>query len=131
MLSIGETWAIGNEATRREQRSSMDQKTTSDIWEKTQKSAEFKAHRERFRSFTFPFAVGFLVWYFAFILLTTFARDFVNTPVFGNINLAFVLALGQFVTTFAIMWIYDIYATRKLDGPSEILKKKVESELYK
>jgi uncharacterized membrane protein (DUF485 family) len=51
--------------------------------------------------------------------------------VFGNINLAFVLAIGQFVTTFAIMWIYDIYATRKLDGPSEILKKKVESELYK
>jgi uncharacterized membrane protein (DUF485 family) len=109
----------------------VDQNATSDIWIKTQKSAEFKAHRKRFRSFTFPFAVGFLVWYFTFILLTTFARDFVNTPVFGNINLAFVLAIGQFVTTFAIMWIYDVYATKKLDEPSEKLKKQVESELAK
>jgi uncharacterized membrane protein (DUF485 family) len=131
MLSFGETWRAGKGVSCQEQRSSMDQKTTSDIWEKTQNSDEFKAHRKRFRSFTFPFAVGFLVWYFTFILLTTFARDLVNTPVFGNINLAFILALSQFVTTFAIMWIYDVYATKKLDGPSEKLKKTVESELYK
>jgi uncharacterized membrane protein (DUF485 family) len=109
----------------------MNQRATSDIWIETQKSEEFRLHRRRFRSFTFPFAVGFLVWYFTFILLTTFARDFVNTPVFGNINVAFLLALLQFATTFAIMWIYDIYATKKLDGPSEKLKKTVESELYK
>jgi len=109
----------------------MNQRATSDIWIETQKSEEFRLHRRRFRSFTFPFAVGFLVWYFTFILLTTFARDFVNTPVFGNINVAFVLALLQFLTTFAIMWIYDVYATRKLDGPAEKLKKTVESELYK
>ena len=74
-------------------------------------------------------AVGFLVWYFSFILLTTFARDFVSTPVIGVLNIAFVLAILQFVTTFAIAWIYDSYSTKNLDGPAEALKAKVESEL--
>ena len=73
-----------------EQRSSMDQKTMSDIWIKTQESAEFAAHRKRYRSFAFPMAVGFPVWYFTFIMLTTFARDFVSIFVFGYINIDFV-----------------------------------------
>ena len=109
----------------------MDQKATSDIWIKTQESGEFAAHRRRYRSFAFPMAVGFLVWYFTFIMLTTFARDFVSIPVFGYINIAFVLAFLQFVSTFIIAWLYDRYSSRNLDGPGEELKKKVESELYK
>ena len=112
-----------------EQRSSMETKNSSDVWIKAQESDEFAAHRKRFRSFAFPFALGFLVWYFSFIMLTTFARDFVNTPVFGNINVAFVLALLQFVTTFGIAWLYDRFATKNLDGPAEKLKAQIESEL--
>lgn len=109
----------------------MDSKTSSEVWINAQASDEFAAHRKRFRSFAFPFAVGFLVWYFSFIMLTTFARDFVNTPVFGNINLAFVLAILQFVSTFGIAWLYDRYATKNLDGPAEKLKAQIESELGK
>jgi uncharacterized membrane protein (DUF485 family) len=114
-----------------EQRSSMETKNSSDVWIKAQESDEFAAHRKRFRSFAFPFALGFLVWYFSFIMLTTFARDFVNTPVFGNINVAFVLAILQFVTTFGIAWLYDRFATKNLDGPAEKLKAQIESELAK
>ena len=109
---------------------SMENQPHAELWIKTQNSDEFKAHRKRYRSFAFPFAVGFLVWYFGFILLTTFARDFVSTPVFGNINVAFVLAILQFVTTFVIAWLYDRFSTKNLDGPAEKLKKQVESELY-
>jgi len=76
-------------------------------------------------------AVGFLVWYFTFIMLTTFARDFVSIYLFGYINIAFVLAILQFVSTFVIAWLYDRYSTKNLDAQSESLKKKVESELYK
>ena len=66
----------------------METNTSSDVWIKTQESEEFAAHRKRFRSFAFPFAVGFLVWYFSFILLTTFARDFRpgNPPVRHHIR---------------------------------------------
>lgn len=107
----------------------MATRTEEDVWVDAQQSAEFRAHRKRYRSFVFPFAVGFLVWYFGFILLTTFARDFVSTPVWGSVNVAFVLAILQFVTTFFIAWLYDRYATRRLDGPGRDLKTRVESEL--
>ena len=109
----------------------MENSSNSDVWEKVQASSEFQAHKKRYRSFAFPMAVGFLVWYFAFILLTTFARDFVNTPVIGVLNVAFVLAILQFVTTFVIAWLYDSYSTKNLDGPSAELKAVVESELKK
>lgn len=109
----------------------MENNSQSDVWEKVQASSEFKAHKKKYRSFAFPMAVGFLVWYFSFILLTTFARDFVNTPVVGVLNVAFVLAILQFVTTFAIAWLYDRYSTKNLDGPGEKLKAQVESELQR
>jgi uncharacterized membrane protein (DUF485 family) len=51
--------------------------------------------------------------------------------VFGNINVAFLLAISQFVTTFGIAWLYDRFATKNLDGAAEKLKAQIESELYK
>jgi Predicted membrane protein len=101
----------------------------SEVWVKAQASEDFQRHRRKYRSFAFPMAMGFLVWYFSFILLTTFARDFVSTPVFGLVNLAFILALAQFITTFLIAWLYDRYSSKNLDAPGEELKRSVESEL--
>lgn len=103
----------------------------SEVWVKTQSSREFQDLRRRFRNFAFPLTVAFLVWYFLYVGLTAFARDFVSTPVFGNINVAFLLGLGQFATTFLIMWLYERHSSRELDGPSEALKAKVEKELAK
>lgn len=107
----------------------METNTSSDVWVKTQDSDEFAAHRKKFRSFAYPFAIGFLVWYFTFIVLMTFARDFVNIQVFGNINIGFLLAISQFITTFGIAWLYDRFATKNLDGPAQKLKAQIESEL--
>ena len=103
----------------------------SEVWVKTQSSQEFQDLRKRFRNFAFPLTVAFLVWYFLYVGLTAFARDFVSIQVFGNINVAFLLGLGQFATTFLIMWLYERHSTKELDGPSEALKAKVEKELAK
>jgi uncharacterized membrane protein (DUF485 family) len=35
--------------------------------------------------------------------------------VFGNVNVALLLGLGQFVSTFAIAWGYSRYASRHYD----------------
>lgn len=99
------------------------------IWEKTQDSSEFGELRSRFRRFAFPMAIGFLVWYFVFVLVMTFARDWASTPVFGNINVAFVLAILQFVSTLLIVIAYDVYSRKRLDGMRESIKRQVESEL--
>ena len=99
------------------------------VWEETQNSPEFKELRKRFRSFAFPLTAAFLVWYFAYVLLTAFARDFVNTSVVGNINVAFVLGVLQFVTTFVIAWLYERHSSRHLDAPSEAIRDRVEKGL--
>jgi len=102
----------------------------SEVWERTQKSPEFATLKGRFRRFSFPMTIAFLVWYFVFVLLMTFARDWVSTPVFGNINIAMVLALLQFVSTLVIVIAYDMYSHRKLDGIREDLRQQVERELH-
>jgi len=107
----------------------MTDKTYFEVWERTQQSEDFKDLRRRFRRFSFPMAVIFLVWYFTFVLLMTFAREWASTPVFGSINIAFLLAILQFVTTLLIVIAYDIYSHRKLDGIRDEVRERVEEEL--
>lgn len=109
----------------------MPSSNETEVWEKTQASPEFQDLKRKFRNFAFPLTVAFLVWYFLYVGLTAFARDFVAIQVFGNINLAFLLGIGQFATTFLIMWLYERHSSRELDAPSEALKEKIEKELAK
>lgn len=78
-------------------------------------SPEFAELRHKFKSFAFPMTAAFLIWYFAYVLLSVFARDFMATPVIGNLNLGMILGLLQFVTTFLITWLYIRHANRNLD----------------
>lgn len=102
----------------------------SEVWERTQSSEEFLTLKSRFRRFSFPMTIAFLGWYFIFVLLMTFARDWVTTPVLGSFNIAFILAFLQFVSTLVIVVAYDMYSHRKLDGIREDLRLKVEKELH-
>jgi uncharacterized membrane protein (DUF485 family) len=101
------------------------------VWQEVQASPEFQDLKRKFRRFAFPLTVAFLVWYFLYVALTAFAREWVSTPVFGNINIAFILGVLQFVSTFVIMYLYERYSTRVLDAPSEALRDKVDKELAK
>jgi len=98
-------------------------------WEETQSSSAFGQLRKSFRGFAFPLTAAFLVWYFLYILLTAFARDFVSTPVIGNVNIAFILGVLQFVSTFVIMWLYERHSSKVLDGAGEEIKAEVERKM--
>ena len=110
--------------------SSMSSKNEK-VWSDTQASPEFQDLRRKFRGFAFPLTVAFLVWYFLYVILTAFAREWVSTPVVGNLNIAFILGLLQFATTFLIMWLYERHSSHSLDGPSDALRDKVDKELSK
>lgn len=110
-----------------EQRGSMSQEQSA--WEQTQASSEFANLRKSFRGFAFPLTAAFLIWYFTYILLTAFARDFVSIKLVGNINIAFLLGILQFVSTFVIMWLYERHSSSKLDPASEELRDVVESKV--
>ena len=64
-------------------------------------SPPFQELKRKHRSFVFPLSVAFLVWYFAYVLLSSFAPEFMAQRVWGDITLGLLFGLGQFVTTFA------------------------------
>ncbi|MFJ5778501.1 DUF485 domain-containing protein [Streptomyces sp. NPDC093094] len=91
-----------------------------------QASAEFGELRRSYRSFAFPLTLAFIAWYLLYVLLSNFAGDFMGTKLFGNVNVAFVLGLAQFVTTFLIAWWYSRHAAAKLDPKAEAIKSRME-----
>jgi uncharacterized membrane protein (DUF485 family) len=80
-----------------------------------QQSEEFAGLRRALRRFVFPMTVAFFLWYALYVLLSAYARDFMSITIVGNINVALVLGLLQFVSTFLIAWAYARYADRNLD----------------
>ena len=89
-------------------------------------SEEFQALRATFRRTIFPATAAFLAWYFAYVLLTTFAPDFMSTRVGGNITVGLLFGLGQFVSTFAITMGYRRWADRQLDPAATALRHEIE-----
>jgi uncharacterized membrane protein (DUF485 family) len=92
-----------------------------------EQSSEFANLRRAFRSFVFPMTVAFFVWYALYVILSAYARGFMGTKIVGNINVALVFGLLQFVTTFLIAWLYARYADRRLDPLSDQLRTDMES----
>ena len=93
-----------------------------------EESPRFTELKKRHRSFVLPLTVAFLVWYFAYVLLSSFATEFMSTPVWGVINIGLLMGLGQFVTTFAITMWYVSYANRRLDPVSAEIRADLEKQ---
>jgi uncharacterized membrane protein (DUF485 family) len=91
-----------------------------------EQTAEFAVLRSALRRFVFPMTVAFLVWYALYVVLSAYARGFMNTKVVGNINVALIFGLLQFASTFLIAWLYVRYADRKLDPLADELRARVE-----
>lgn len=91
-----------------------------------QSTTEFQALRRKFRGFVFPVTAFFLTWYFVYVLLSTFAPGFMGIRVVGNINVGLLFGLGQFVTTFAITFIYARWANRELDPMADELGARLD-----
>ncbi len=105
-----------------------DTDTTSDAYVAVQRSDEFQALRRKFRGFVLPMTAFFLVWYFLYVLLSIFAHDFMSTKVVGNINVGLIFGLLQFVTTFAITFIYARWANREFDPLADALGTRLDAQ---
>ena len=91
-----------------------------------EESPPFKELKRTQRSFVFPLSIAFLAWYFAYVLLSSFAPEFMAQRVWGYITLGLLLGLGQFVTTFAITMAYVSFANRKLDPKAQAIREDLE-----
>lgn len=100
-----------------------------DVYLRVQASPEFQEIRRRYRDFVFPMTALFLVWYFAYVLASTLARDLMARPVVGEVNVALAFGLGQFASTFLIAWLYARHAVRKRDRAALALRWETQERL--
>jgi uncharacterized membrane protein (DUF485 family) len=114
---------MGNDARTPDAAASVD-------FEEVQSTERFQELRKRHRSFVFPMAVAFLLWYFAYVLLADYAVGFMSTKVWGNINVGLILGLLQFVSTFAITGWYVTYSNRRLDPIAAEIRNEIEGHEF-
>ena len=103
---------------------------TPEEYREAHASPEFQELKRRFRAFAFPMTVAFLVWYLLYVLLSTYAPDFMATPVFGNVNLGILLGLAQFVSTFVITHLYVAHADKRTDPIADEMRERLEHHEY-
>lgn len=87
----------------------------------------FQELRRKLRGFVFPATAAFLAWYLLYVLMSMYARDFMATKLIGEINVAYVFGILQFVTTFGIAYLYSRYAAKNLDPIAERILADMEA----
>ena len=90
-----------------------------------QRSDEFVGLRRALRGFVFPMTVAFFLWYALYVILSAYARGFMGAKLFGNINVALVFGLLQFVSTFVIAWLYSRFADRRIDPVADRIRTEI------
>jgi len=94
-----------------------------EAWEGMEQTEEFKQLvRARWR-FVGPPTVFFLVYYFLLPVLNGTATGFMRTNVIGNINVAYLFALSQFVMAWVLAGLYIRQANHVFDPLAERVRQ--------
>lgn len=81
-------------------------------WGLMAQSPAFRAIIRRKKRFISAACVFFIVYYFALPALVGFAPDFMATPVWGQVNLAYLFALSQFFMAWILAGLYVRFSGR-------------------
>ena len=99
---------------------------THETYVRIHQSKDFALLRQKFRSFVIPTTVAFMSWYLLYVVMSSWAGDFMSIKLVGNINVALVFGLLQFVSTFVIARMYSTYASRELDPLASKLQREFD-----
>ena len=85
-------------------------------WEGLEQTEEFRdLVRRRFR-FVLPATIFFLVYYFLLPLGNGLAPNLMKTKVFGEVNIAYLFALSEFVMAWVLAYLYIRKANTVFDS---------------
>lgn len=84
-------------------------------WQELDASPEFRNLLAAKRRFLIPAIAFFLVYYFALPLGNGLLPDLMKTNLIGNINLAYVFALSEFLMAWILAYVYISRAERVFD----------------
>ena len=110
--------------------SGVHQRSEHPIYDELHQSEDFAELRRKYRAFVIPATVAFLAWYLLYVVMSNWADGFMSTKVVGNINVAMVFGLLQFVSTFAIAWLYARYMNTHVDPLARSLTARYDDELH-
>ena len=99
------------------------------VYDRLQATPEFQELKKRYLGFVVPATVAFLAWYLLYVVMSNWATGFMDTKLFGNVNVALVFGLLQFLSTFVIAYLYAKYANRNLDPLARDLEKRYNDEV--
>jgi uncharacterized membrane protein (DUF485 family) len=100
--------------------------TPTRLWDGLASSAEFRRLITTKRNFIIPAVIFFLVYYFALPLSNGLAPGLMNTKVIGNINLAYLFALSEFVMAWILAAVYIRRANRVFDPLAAAVRRLAE-----
>ena len=90
---------------------------------------EFAELKRTYLRFVVPLTIAFMAWYLLYVLMSNYANEFMGHVLFGNINVALIFGLLQFVTTFGIAIWYARFAARRMDPIADKLRDEYEEEI--
>jgi uncharacterized membrane protein (DUF485 family) len=91
------------------------QESAAAVYRHVQAGEEFQEVRREYRGFVFPACAAFLVWYLLYIVAAVTLPGLMDQQVAGPFNVAWVLGLLQFASTFLITWLYARHARDRRD----------------
>ena len=97
------------------------------VYDRLHESADFVELRKRYRGFVIPATVAFLSWYLLYVVMSNWATGFMDHELVGNVNVALVFGVLQFVTTFVLAWLYSRFSSARLDPLASALDVEYES----
>ncbi|MFL5702756.1 MAG: DUF485 domain-containing protein [Ktedonobacteraceae bacterium] len=79
---------------------------TGPEWQAIERDPDFQELVREKRNFIIPATIFFIVYYFTLPILVGYFPDMMDTKVVGNINIAYLFALSEFVIAWIVMWLY-------------------------
>ena len=83
-------------------------------WDLIANDPGFAALKAAKRRFILPATIFFFIYYMTLPILVGFSPDFMKTPVWGKVNIAYLFALSQFLMTWVLCALY-VRAARRWD----------------
>ncbi|MFC1419850.1 DUF485 domain-containing protein [Streptacidiphilus cavernicola] len=106
-----------------------EQLAAAAVYRHVQAGEEFQEVRRAYRGFVFPACLAFLAWYLIYIVAAVTLPRVMDRPVAGPFNVAWVLGLLQFASTFAITWLYARHARDRRDRAALGLRWETQDRL--
>lgn len=106
------------------QRTPQHRVLTQAEWEKLSQAPDFQALYKKKMGFIIPATIFFLVYYFALPISVGYYTTFMETKVIGDINLAYLFAISEFVMAWVLTWLY-VSQAKKWDVEAAAIVAKV------